>query len=124
MRNVFGHIAPPALSCVDGDHPQWRRILAAQDIVDDGRLIRFVLVGFDIRAAQASEVIQHKMNRDVWLAGASGVWVRITFTPQYQSTRRKRSVFREDLEDFRALRAFSSLESASIAELLYHAGLQ
>ena len=41
---------------------KWRRILAAQDIVDDSRLIRFVLVGFDIRAAQASEVIQHKMN--------------------------------------------------------------
>ena len=50
------------------------------------------------------------MNRDVWLARGQRVWVRITFTPQYQSTRRKRSVFREDLEDFRALRAFSSLE--------------
>ena len=44
------------------------RILAAQDIVDDGRLIRFGFVGFDIRAAQTPEVIQHNMNRRVWLA--------------------------------------------------------
>jgi hypothetical protein len=37
-------------------------------------------------AVSSSEVVQYNMNRDVkgWLARASGNWVRITYTPQYQ----------------------------------------
>ena len=36
--------------------------------------------GFAIGAAQRPEVVQHDMNGDIkgWLAGASGVWLRMT----------------------------------------------
>ena len=80
MCNVLGHIACPALSGVEGNHPQGRRILAAQDIVDDCCLIHFGFVGFDIRAAQTPEVIQDEIKAvtsgSPW--SQKGIWVRIT----------------------------------------------
>ena len=51
--NVLGDIAAPAFAGVEGDHPQRMRILAAQDVLDDGRFICFRLVSFDIGTAEA-----------------------------------------------------------------------
>jgi hypothetical protein len=46
-RNVLGDIAAPAFGSVEGNNPQRARILAAQDVFFDGRLICFRFVSFD-----------------------------------------------------------------------------
>ena len=46
--NVLCHIAGPAFGGVEGDHPHWMRILAAQNVLDNGFFVSFVVASLAI----------------------------------------------------------------------------
>ena len=60
------HITRPALGCVEGDHPDGMRILAAQDVLDNGVFVSFVFAGSRHRRdPDGNLVVQHDMYRDI-----------------------------------------------------------
>ena len=66
LRNVLCHVTRPAFGGVEGDDPNGMRVLTAQNVLDSGLFVSFVVARLGIGATQPRTIlVQHDIDGDI-----------------------------------------------------------